>query len=113
MLGGEIGLGLRFGTGSYGEIWAAPTVRLVGIPLGNVASMSIGLIAGLPPHVGHRCSSSVPLSTTPSPLQSGQVFICGLHSSRWQRNRRGAGGLASRDCDRTAEVHGLSAAVLI
>ena len=29
-----------------------------------------------PPHVGHRCSSSVPLSTTPSPLQSGQVFIC-------------------------------------
>jgi hypothetical protein len=46
VLGGEIGLGLRFGTGSYGEIWAAPTVRLVGIPLGNVASMSIGLIAG-------------------------------------------------------------------
>ena len=28
-----------------------------------------------PPHVGHRCSSSVPWSTTPSPLQSGQVFI--------------------------------------
>ena len=46
VLGGEIGLGLRFGTGSYGEIWAAPTVRLVGIPLGNVASMSIGLVAG-------------------------------------------------------------------
>ena len=46
VLGGEIGLGLRFGTGNYGEIWAAPTVRLVGIPLGNVASMSIGLVAG-------------------------------------------------------------------
>ena len=28
-----------------------------------------------PPHVGHCCSSSVP-STTPSPLQSGQVFMC-------------------------------------
>lgn len=46
VLGGEIGLGLRFGTGSYGEIWAAPTARLVGIPLGKVASMSIGLSAG-------------------------------------------------------------------
>ena len=31
----------------------------------------------LPPHVGHRRSSSVPFSTTPSPLQSGQVFMCG------------------------------------
>src|SRR5262245_19944942 len=30
----------------------------------------------LPPHVGHRRSSSVPFSTTPSPLQSGQVFMC-------------------------------------
>src|SRR6516164_7775821 len=30
----------------------------------------------LPPHVGHCCSSSVPFSTTPSPLQSGQVFKC-------------------------------------
>jgi hypothetical protein len=30
----------------------------------------------LPPHVGHCCSSSVPFSMTPSPLQSGQVFIC-------------------------------------
>ena len=30
----------------------------------------------LPPHVGHCCSSSVPFSTTPSPLQSGQVFMC-------------------------------------
>jgi Trypsin-like peptidase domain len=30
----------------------------------------------LPPHVGHCCSSSVPFSTTPSPLQSGQVFTC-------------------------------------
>jgi len=29
-----------------------------------------------PPHVGHCCSSSVPFSTTPSPLQSGQVFMC-------------------------------------
>src|SRR5262245_9161304 len=29
----------------------------------------------LPPHVGHRRSSSVPFSTTPSPLQSGQVFM--------------------------------------
>ena len=29
----------------------------------------------LPPHVGHRRSSSVPCSTTPSPLQSGQVFM--------------------------------------
>ena len=46
VLGGEIGLGLRFGTGSYGEIWAAPTARVVGIPLGNVATMSIGLAAG-------------------------------------------------------------------
>ena len=38
----------------------------------------------LPPHVGHRCSSSVPFPTTPSPLQSGQVFMCasrkGYHS---------------------------------
>jgi hypothetical protein len=30
----------------------------------------------LPPHVGHCCSSSVPFSTAPSPLQSGQVFMC-------------------------------------
>ena len=30
----------------------------------------------LPPHVGHCCSLSVPFSTTPSPLQSGQVFTC-------------------------------------
>ena len=30
----------------------------------------------LPPHVGHRCSSSAPFSTTRSPLQSGQVFMC-------------------------------------
>ena len=30
----------------------------------------------LPPHVGHCRSSSVPFSTTPSPLQSGQVFMC-------------------------------------
>jgi hypothetical protein len=29
-----------------------------------------------PPHVGHCCSSSVPFSMTPSPLQSGQVFMC-------------------------------------
>ncbi len=29
----------------------------------------------LPPHVGHCRSSSVPFSMTPSPLQSGQVFI--------------------------------------
>jgi hypothetical protein len=29
-----------------------------------------------PPHVGHWRSSSVSLSTTPSPLQSGQVFMC-------------------------------------
>ena len=29
-----------------------------------------------PPHVGHCCSSSVPFSTTPSPLQFGQVFMC-------------------------------------
>ena len=28
-----------------------------------------------PPHVGHWRSSSVSLSTTPSPLQSGQVFM--------------------------------------
>jgi hypothetical protein len=28
-----------------------------------------------PPHVGHCCSSSVPFSMTPSPLQSGQVFM--------------------------------------
>jgi transposase len=28
----------------------------------------------LPPHLGHCCSSSVPFSMTPSPLQSGQVF---------------------------------------
>ena len=32
-----------------------------------------------PPHVGHCCSSSVPFSTTPSPLQSGQVFMCTPH----------------------------------
>jgi len=30
----------------------------------------------LPPHLGHCCSSSVPFSMTPSPLQSGQVFTC-------------------------------------
>src|SRR5262245_18947982 len=30
----------------------------------------------LPPHVGHCRSSSVPFSMTPSPLQSGQVFMC-------------------------------------
>ena len=30
----------------------------------------------LPPHVGHRRSSSEPFSTTPSQLQSGQVFMC-------------------------------------
>ena len=30
----------------------------------------------LPPHVGHCCSSSVPFSMMPSPLQSGQVFTC-------------------------------------
>src|SRR5262245_53843697 len=30
----------------------------------------------LPPHVGHRRSSSEPFSTTPSPLQSGHVFMC-------------------------------------
>lgn len=46
VLGGEIGVGLRFGTGSYGEIWAAPTARVVGIPLGNAAVMSIGFVAG-------------------------------------------------------------------
>jgi hypothetical protein len=34
----------------------------------------------LPPQVGHRCSSSVPFSMTPSPLQSGQVFKCEPHS---------------------------------
>ena len=32
-----------------------------------------------PPHVGHCCSSSVPFSTTPSPLQSGQVFMLAPH----------------------------------
>jgi hypothetical protein len=34
----------------------------------------------LPPQVGHCCSSSVPFSMTPSPLQSGQVFKCEPHS---------------------------------
>ena len=29
-----------------------------------------------PPHLGHCSSSSVPFSTTPSPLQSGQVSMC-------------------------------------
>ena len=33
----------------------------------------------LPPHVGHCRSSSVPFSTTPSPLQSGQVFMGAPH----------------------------------
>ncbi len=32
-----------------------------------------------PPHVGHCCSSSVPFSMTPSPLQSGQVFMLAPH----------------------------------
>ena len=32
-----------------------------------------------PPHVGHCCSSSVPFSMTPSPLQSGQVFMGAPH----------------------------------
>jgi hypothetical protein len=32
-----------------------------------------------PPHFGRCCSSSVPFSTTPSPLQSGQVFMCAPH----------------------------------
>src|SRR5262245_10300085 len=35
----------------------------------------------LPPHVGHCRSSSVPFSTTPSPLQSGQVFMCAPHKN--------------------------------
>src|SRR5688572_1886239 len=30
VLGAEIGLGLRFGDGRYGEIWAAPTARVTG-----------------------------------------------------------------------------------
>ena len=38
----------------------------------------------LPPHVGHCCSSFVPLSMTPSPLQAGQilVFTCAPPSRR-------------------------------
>ena len=46
MIGGEVGVGLRFGSGSFGEVWAAPTIRVVGIPLGSFASMSLGLSAG-------------------------------------------------------------------
>jgi len=41
-----------------------------------------------PPHVGHRCSSSAPFSMTPSPLQSGQVFMCasslGIDFLQWK-----------------------------
>ena len=46
VIGGEVGVGLRFGSGSFGEVWAAPTIRVVGIPLGSFASMSLGLSAG-------------------------------------------------------------------
>src|SRR6476620_5489885 len=35
-----------------------------------------------PPHVGHCCSSSMPFSATPSPLQSGQVFMCAPRGMR-------------------------------
>jgi len=45
----------------------------------RVTSSSSSSLSGtkpLPPHVGHCCSSSVPFSMTPSPLQSGQVFTC-------------------------------------
>jgi hypothetical protein len=35
----------------------------------------------LPPQVGHCRSSSVPFSMTPSPLQSGQVFMCAPHEN--------------------------------
>src|SRR5262245_8568379 len=43
-----------------------------------IVSSSLSSSSGtkpLPPHDGHRRSSSVPFSTTPSPLQSGQVFM--------------------------------------
>jgi hypothetical protein len=46
VIGGEAGVGFRFGSGSFGEIWAAPTIRVVGIPLGSFASMSLGVSAG-------------------------------------------------------------------
>jgi hypothetical protein len=36
----------------------------------------------LPPHLGHCTSSSVPFSTTPSPLQSGQVFMSTSRAGR-------------------------------
>ena len=36
----------------------------------------------LPPHIGHWCSSSVPLSITPSPLQSGHVLVF-MAIQRW------------------------------
>ena len=37
-----------------------------------------------PPHVGHCCSSSAPFSMTPSPLQSGLVFMRAPHGdARW------------------------------
>ena len=48
------------------------------------SSSSLSGTKPLPPHVGHCCSSSVPFSMTPSPLQSGQVFTC---ASLWIPSR--------------------------
>src|SRR5215207_2879518 len=42
----------------------------------------------LPPHVGHCFSSAVPLSMTPSPLQSGQVFLSASRSPPVPRRAR-------------------------
>jgi hypothetical protein len=82
VLGGEVGLGLRFGTGSYGEIWAAPTARLVGIPLGNVASMSIGLVAGF---------SGI---TNPTDLERQREFEHSGNSKRCSISRRNSRSLS-------------------
>ena len=53
----------------------APQGRDVFITPSWSSSSSFGT-KPLPPHVRHCCSSSVPFSMTPSPSQSGQVFMC-------------------------------------
>jgi hypothetical protein len=45
LIGAEAGAGLRFGTGSFGEFWVAPTARAA-VPLGDTATMWLGLAAG-------------------------------------------------------------------